>query len=245
MAWYKDWFGEDYLKVYPHRDEREAKTQVDFVVSVLPLQAGDRVLDLGSGMGRHAIELSRRGLRVACLDLSSVLLKLAKQKGDEVCCAHFVRADMRFIPFAETFDAVLSLFTTFGYFKTDVENQQTLVGIHNALKPGGWFFLDYLNKDLVVKSLAPRDFRIENGFEILQERHYNQKEQRIEKKIKIKENGRVRTYRESVRLYTLAEMQAMLSAAKLTLLKTFGDFDGSDFTASSPRLILVGRREKH
>jgi SAM-dependent methyltransferase len=209
------------------------------------LNAGDCVLDLGSGMGRHAIELSRRGLRVACLDLSSVLLKLAKQKSDEVCCAHFVRADMRFIPFAETFAAVLSFFTTFGYFKTDAENQRTLASLHTALKPGGWFFLDYLNKDFVVNSLVPRDSRVENGFEILQERHYNQSEQRIEKKIKIKENGRVRAYRESVRLYTLAEMQAMLTAAGLKLLKTFGDFDGSDFTASSPRLILVGRREKN
>jgi hypothetical protein len=140
---------------------------------------------------------------------------------------------------------VLSFFTTFGYFKTDAENQRTLVSLHTALKPGGWFFLDYLNKDFVVNSLVPRDSRVENGFEILQERHYNQSEQRIEKKIKIKENGRVRAYRESVRLYTLAEMQAMLTAAGLKLLKTFGDFDGSDFTASSPRLILVGRREKN
>lgn len=245
MAWYKDWFGEDYLKVYPHRDEREAKVQVDFVAKVLPLKVGDCVLDLGCGTGRHAVELSQRGYRVACLDLSSVLLRLAKKRSDLVCRAHFVRADMRRIPFAAVFDAVLSFFTTFGYFKRDDENLQTLISIREALKPGGWFFLDYLNKEFVVKSLIPSDAFSINGYEILQERRYNQKEERVEKKIKIIENGRVREYRESVRLYTLAEMQAMLAAAGLTLVKTFGDFDGSDFTIASPRLILVGRREKN
>jgi len=244
MAWYKDWFGEDYLRVYPHRDEREAKTQVDFVAKVLPLKVGDPVLDLGCGTGRHAIALSELGYRVTCLDLSSVLLTLAKQKSDEVCSAWFVRADMRHIPFVDAFGAVLSFFTTFGYFKTDDENQQTLVSIQNALKPEGWFFLDYLNKQLVLKCLVARDSRSENGFEVLQERRYNQTDERIEKKIVIKENGRLREYRESVRLYTITEMQAMLAAAGLKLVRTFGDFDGSEFVGASPRLILVGRREK-
>ncbi len=243
MAWYKEWFGEDYLKVYPHRDDREAKTQVDFVAKFLQLINGARVLDLGCGMGRHAVELSQRGYCVACLDLSSVLLHLAKKRSGLTCRAHFVQADMRRIPFAGVFDAVLIFFTTFGYFKEDEENRRTLVSIREVLKPGGWFFLDYLNKEFVVSGLVPSDSCFRNGYEILQERRYNQKEQRIEKKIKIKENGQVREYRESVRLYTLAEMQAMLTVAGLTLAKTFGDFDGSDFTSASPRLILAGKRE--
>jgi SAM-dependent methyltransferase len=243
MAWYKDWFGEDYLKAYPHRDDTEAKAQIDFVVKILSLPAGARVLDVGCGRGRHAIALCRMGYRVTCLDLSPVLLRLAKQKSEQVCCARFVQADMRRIPFAAVFDAVMSLFTTFGYFKTDEQNQQTLVSIGTALKPGGWFFLDYLNKDFVVKNFVARDCRADEGFEISQERTYNQKDQRIEKKIRMKENGRLREYSESVRLYTLNEMQAMLAAAGLRLMNTFGDFDGSDFSAGSPRLILVGKRE--
>ncbi len=202
------------------------------------------MLDLGCGNGRHANELSQRGYHVTCLDLSNVLLDLAKEKSaGETCCIRFVRADMRHIPFANAFDSVVSFFTTFGYFKTDAENLQTLKSIEAALKPGGSFFQDYMNKEYVVKNLVPLDSRQVNGFEIIQERHYNRAEERIEKKITLKENGEVREYFESVRLYTLEEMRDLLAKTSLRLEKTFGDFDGSSFSSESPRLLLVGKKE--
>ncbi|MCH8871795.1 methyltransferase domain-containing protein [candidate division KSB1 bacterium] len=244
MTWYKDWFGEDYLKVYPHRDEVEAKKQVDFVAKVLDLKLAQQILDLGCGNGRHANELSGKGYHVTCLDLSSVLVSLAKEKyGSASCCIRFVRADMRHIPFANAFDSVVSFFTTFGYFKTDAENLQTLKSIQAALKPGGSFFQDYLNKEYVVENLVPRDSRQVNGFEIIQERQYNRTAERIEKKITLKENGEAREYFESVRLYTLEEMKSLLAKTRLKLEKTFGDFDGSSFNSKSPRLLLVGKKE--
>ncbi len=245
MTWYKDWFGEDYLKVYPHRDEVEAKKQVDFVVKVLGLKPAQKILDLGCGNGRHANEFSGKGHPVTCLDLSAVLLSLGKGKYSPAsCCVRFVRADMRHIPFANAFDSVVSFFTTFGYFKTDAENLQTLKSIQTALKPGGSFFQDYLNKEFVIKNFVPVDSRQVNGFEIIQERNYNRAEERIEKKITLKENGEVREYFESVRLYTLAEMKGLLSKTRLKLEKTFGDFDGSSFHSKSPRLLLVGKKER-
>lgn len=244
MTWYEDWFGEDYLRVYPHRDEAEAEKQVEFVESILSLKPSQQLLDLGCGSGRHANELSRRGYHVTCLDLSAVLLHLAKEKyGAQECCLRFVRADMRYIPFADTFDAVLSFFTTFGYFKTDEENLMTLQSMRAALKPEGVFVQDYMNKDFTIANLVPRDARVQDGVEVIQQRRYNREDERIEKRITLKAHGQVREYFESVRLYTLAEMEEMLQKANLTLKATYGDFDGSPFSTSSPRLILVGKRE--
>lgn len=244
MTWYKEWFGEDYLKVYYHRDESEAKKHIDFVEEWLPLRKSNLILDLGCGSGRHATELFKRGYKVICLDLSSVLLNLARKRASkERCCLYFVQADMRYIPFREAFDAILSFFTTFGYFKKDEENLQTLKSIEEALNRGGKFFLDYLNKHHVITHLVPQDRRHENGYEIIQERFYNQREERIEKKITIKENSQVREYFESVRLYSLDEMKNMLTKAGLKLLHCFGDFDGSPFNRESPRLILLGKKE--
>lgn len=245
MTWYKDWFGKDYLKVYPHRDEQEARRQVAFVTKVLRLTPDMRILDLGCGSGRHALEMSRRGFHITCLDLSTVLLTLAKQRSaqENCCCPRFVRADMRYLPFSGSFGAVLSFFTTFGYFKTDAENWQTLKNIEGVLKPQGQFFLDYLNKSYVVDNLVPYDSRREDGFEIIQQRSYNKQEERIEKKIILKENGQIREYFESVRLYTIDEMKQLLANTALVLEKTYGDFDGSSFSDKRPRLILVGRKE--
>ncbi|MFQ5674629.1 MAG: class I SAM-dependent methyltransferase [bacterium] len=246
MAWYKDWFGEDYLRVYPHRDAAEAKRQVDFVTRTLDFQPKQKILDLGCGNGRHASELASRGYDVTCLDLSSELLSVARRESSsEPCCIHFVRADMRNIPFASAFDSVVSFFTTFGYFKSDEENIKTLHSIAGALKPQGTFLQDYVNKSYVVENLVPIDSRRQDGFEIVQERFYNRTDERIEKKITLKENSRVREYFESVRLYTLEEMKNLLAKTDLRLEKTFGDFDGSPFSAASPRLILIGRKERH
>lgn len=242
MNWYKEWFGEDYLKVYPHRDQAEATRQVDFVEKITPLNRSARILDLGCGNGRHAVELSHRGYQVTCLDLSTVLLTLAKQKSEQSCRVRFVQADMRQIPFVAAFDAVLSFFTTFGYFETDDENLRTLRAIQEALKPQGRFFQDYLNKSFVIHNLVPFDRQQDKGLELIQERRYNRARERIEKKITLKENGQVREYFESVRLYTLEEMKALMAKTELKLENTFGDFDGSPFGQESPRLILVGRK---
>ncbi len=243
MTWYKQWFGEDYLKVYPHRNEAEARAHIDFVERRLPIKPPQHVLDLGCGSGRHAHELARRGYEVTCLDLSAELLRLARTRlGATHGNPRFVRADMRFIPFPAVFDAVLSFFTTFGYFQREEENLQTLIAIREVLRPDGRFLLDYVNKAHVLHHLVPRDVRRDSGVEIVQERTYNRAAERIEKRIVLKENGRVREYRESVRLYTPAEMRELVDRAELLVEQTFGDFDGSAFSADSPRLILIGRR---
>ncbi len=242
--WFKDWFGQDYLKVYPHRNDEEAAAQIDFVERILPLQTNEKTLDLGCGNGRHALKLARRGFQMIGLDLSPVLLAMAGNTCKKTtCAARFVRADMRYLPFHRAFDSVVSFFTTFGYFETDEENLKTLNSIHRALKPKGRFLQDYLNKNFVLDNLVPRDARSDNDFEIIQERRYNREQERIEKKITLRDKDGKRVYFESVRLYTLGEMTALLRRANLTLNKTFGDFDGRPFDAGSPRLILVGQKE--
>lgn len=243
MTWYKDWFGEDYLKVYPHRDQKEAEYQVDFVRKALQLSHEDLILDLGCGNGRHANELASRGFKVTCLDLSPVLLRLAKKARRKVCCSRFVQADMRQIPFCGVFDSVLSFFTTFGYFDTDSENLRTLHSIEQAMKPGGTFFQDYLNKDHVIANLVPSDEKVIEDVRITQERRYDEEKERVEKKITIQSDGIAREYYESVRLYTIDEMRVLLARTGLELLDTYGDFDGRAFTEESPRLILTGKRK--
>jgi SAM-dependent methyltransferase len=243
MTWYRDWFGEDYLRVYPHRDSEEARAQVDAATKLLPLSREDTILDLGCGNGRHAVELAKRGYHVACLDLSMVLLRLAR-KNSKAYPLSFIRADMRHMPFTGAFDVVVSFFTTFGYFDSDSENLQTLLSMANALRPGGKFLQDYLNKPFVIDNIVPYDESKRHGMHIVQERQYNRRKERIEKKITIRSSGEVREYFESVRLYTLEEMDGLIAKTDLELQRTCGDFDGRPYAPTSPRLILLGSRRR-
>ncbi len=129
MAWYKEWFGEDYLELYSHRDESEAEEHVGFVERHLAGPKPRAVLDLACGAGRHTAALRRRGYRTLGVDLSLTLLVRAEGLPR-------VAGDMRRLPFAaESFDWVLNFFTSFGYFESERENFQVLEEAVRVLTP--------------------------------------------------------------------------------------------------------------
>jgi SAM-dependent methyltransferase len=240
--WYANWFGLDYIRLYPHRDTAEAKRQVDFLLQALPgLERDTRVLDLCCGAGRHTRLLAGRGFRVVGVDLSAALLAQAAGTGH-----HLARCDMRRLPFGPVFGLVTNFFTSFGYFSTDAENRQILEAIASVLTPGGQFLIDYLNPDQVRAGLVPESrTTLPDGSDVRQNRHVDEKTGRVEKDILIRNpGGEERTYRESVRLYTRDEMAGMIAGSGLTLEGVHGDFRaGAPFGSASPRMILTGRRE--
>jgi SAM-dependent methyltransferase len=151
MAWYREWFGEEYLGLYSHRDEQEAEAHVDFVERRLGRPAPRAVLDLASGAGRHTAALRRRGYRALGVDLSLTLLAHARGLPR-------VAGDMRCLPFAAgSFGWVLNFFTSFGYFEKEAENLQVLEQICRALAPRGQFLIDLMNRAYTLRHLQPHE----------------------------------------------------------------------------------------
>ena len=52
--WFEEWFGEEYLQLYPHRDAAEAERAVALILDRVGFAPGWRVLDVACGAGRHA-----------------------------------------------------------------------------------------------------------------------------------------------------------------------------------------------
>lgn len=121
MVWYEESFGSDYLMVYKHRDVQGASEEVQKMSSLLQLKKYAEVLDLCCGMGRHSMALHELGYRVTGVDLSETLLNEAR-KLDIDSQVYWIQGDMRNLPVTNTYDAVLNLFTSFGYFEEDAEN---------------------------------------------------------------------------------------------------------------------------
>ncbi|WP_022835959.1 class I SAM-dependent methyltransferase [Salisaeta longa] len=243
MAWYETWFGSElYQQVYAHRDAAEAAQLVDLIEATARPSAAARVLDVGCGHGRHARALARRGYRVTGVDLSEDAIRDAKrQAAAEGLSIDFRTGDMRVPVCRGCFDGVVNLFTAFGYFADDADNQQALAAMTTALRPGGWFVQDFLNAPQVRATLAPESVDTVAGHTVRQRRWIA--DGRVHKTITVGTNGASTTYRESVRLYTRDDFRQMYEAVGLTLVDTFGSYEGAPYDATQPRLILCARRE--
>ena len=235
MTWYQEWFGEEYLELYAHRDEHEARRQVAFFIEQFG-GVGGPVLDLACGMGRHVTELLASGYRVVGCDLSFTMLQAGRQEYGGMPVA---RADMRQLPFfTASFAALVNFFTSFGYFATEEENEQVVDEMARVLEPGAVFLFDYLNVERELQKLVQRETLETPMGEVRIERWFDSSDRSINKRITI---GQKR-YLERVRGYELSEISNMFAACKLSIRTAFGDFDGSPFAATSPRLILVGTK---
>jgi 2-polyprenyl-3-methyl-5-hydroxy-6-metoxy-1,4-benzoquinol methylase len=148
MEWWKEYFDEPYAKAILESFEERASGEVDFIEDVLSLPGNAKILDLCCGLGRHSIELAKRGYKVTGVDVTGDYLETARNKTKKrEVKIDFIESDMRDISFNKKFDAVINMFTSFGFFEEENDNFKVLKNVSNALKPGGKFLIDVINRD--------------------------------------------------------------------------------------------------
>ena len=244
--WYEDFFGEEYLHLARSGSPDElTAAQVDFVVDALELTAESRVLDLACGHGRHSLELARRGYQVAGLDLSAPSLAVARDAAaQERLDIAFNECDMREIPYEDEFDAVVNLFTAFGYFESDADDRRVLQGVARALRPRGGFLVDTIHPPWLYRHFEPHGWsELDDGTVFLEDRSLDLRRGRIDARwVSMRPDGARSELWSSVRLYTLADLATMLADAGLEVERAFGGFDGSELGIDSRRMIVLARK---
>jgi len=251
MPWYEEFFGEDYMRFHLVGGQREADrapAECDFIVNALGLKQGDRVLDLCCGQGRHAIELAKRGLAVTGADLSEYLLGLARQAATQwAATVRFHCGDMRELPWDDEFDAVIIMFTAFGYFDSEEDNDKVLREVRKVLRPGGRLLLDLPNRDVFLNLIADgqRTWYKHEGHLILDEHTRDSDRRRLRlRRIIVAPDGTRRQTGHDLREYTYPEIVDLLARAGLQSQRTFADLNMTEFSADSRRMLVVARRPK-
>ncbi len=237
--WFVEAFKAGYLDIYPHRDLAGAKREAEFLVA---RGVGGLVIDVCCGYGRHCKALRDLGARAFGVDLSTDLLERALALYPDLS-GRIVCGDARALPFASsTADAVVSLFSSFGYFGEEGD-RGLLLEVGRVLRPGGIFVLDLLNPERVRTDLVPLSSSSRAGLEVEERRSLADGGRRVIKEVRHRaSDGSTRSWREDVRLYAAAELEPWLAAAGIGIEAVRGDFDGSAASDRSPRQILVGRR---
>lgn len=238
--WFAEWFDSPYYHtLYKSRDEKEAQHTLDNLLQALHLPSGARLLDLACGKGRHSRYLAEKGFDVTGLDFSDASIAYARQFEHERLA--FYQHDMRFLFRINYFDAVMNMFTSFGYFDSDSDHLLALKNVQGGLKPGGLFLLDYFNSDWIRKNLLREDVKTVEGIEFHMKR--NIRGEHVYKTIEFAVGSKQFHYQERVRLFTKADFESLFREAGLDLIQSYGDYDLGDFDATtSRRLILIAQK---
>ena len=241
-GWWDGYFDETFVDIYrdfltPERTERE----VMGLREMAPLPPDAEVLDLACGWGRHSVALARAGFRVTGLDWSQTLLSRARKRAEAAGVpVDFVHGDMREIPWTGRFDAVLSLYSSLGYFLSDDEDLRVLRGARQALRPGGTFVMETMHRDHIVAGFAERDWwETEGGATVWVEREFDAVDgvsREWTRWTRGRESGE--KYHE-LRIRSATEWDRLLRAAGLLPVDWWGDWEMAPFLHSSEDLIVV------
>ena len=246
-AWYVDFFRNDYLNVYGHLfTEERAEKESAFVAGALKLKDGASVLDLCCGQGRHSVQLAERGLKVTGLDLNPDYVELAQQaaKASKVEI-ETVAADMREIPFANKFDAIVNMYSSFGYLESEAEDLKVLESAARALKANGRLLLDMLNREWAIDNYIQNDWHTgTDGTLYVERRDLDLATSRMHVHFIMVDpkGGRRESIGHIIRLYTLTEMTRLLERVGLRVTSVFGGFEAEEYGIGTRRMIVVAEK---
>ncbi len=245
--WFEDLFDSDFVRTLDNPKARDVERETNFIEESLAQPKGARILDLACGPGVHAISLAKRGYDVVGLDLSPMMLQLAKEfsaKSEQPI--QLVKGDMRDLDLENAFDGIYCWSTSFGFFEPD-ENLSVLMRVGRAIKPGGRFVLDIANRDFHAPRSPNMAWFQRPGVICMDEVHFNTLTSRLEvKRMAMFQEGRSRELAYSIRLYSLHEITGLLEVAGFRILEISGKraHRGAFFDTESPRIIAVCQRVK-
>jgi SAM-dependent methyltransferase len=238
--WFESFFETDeWIQLATTRDPERTEREASFVADQLP--PGACVLDLACGTGRVAAPLAARGFDVAGLDISQRALAIAREA---LPAADLRHGDMRQLPWPDkSFDTVVNLWTAFGYFETQDEDEQALAEIVRVLRPGGRFVLDTVNAVGLLRMLRPQSWQLlDDGTYFLENRSFDVASGRMRADWTFVKNGAARELSFEHRLYSAAEYGVLFRRAGLEPVAWYGDFDGGPLTIDTFRLVAVAER---
>ena len=240
MSWFTNWFDSPYYHtLYKNRDEKEAQVFIDNLIDYLQIPKGSKLIDIACGKGRHAKYFNKKGMDVVGVDLSQNSINTAKK--DENKNLQFLVHDMRENYQKDAFDVVTNLFTSFGYFENNKDEQKAINAMANNLKKEGILIIDFMNAKKVIANLVLKEQKTINNIQFDITRQV--KDGFIIKDIRITDGKEEQQFQEKVKAITLADYSEFITNAGLKIIDIFGNYKLDNFDEKiSDRLILICKK---
>ncbi len=223
--------------------QSSAKAEVENMVKLLNMEPSYRVLDLCCGTGRHSLYLSSQGFDVVGVDRTTTFIEKARQKAEQHNLkVEFVVSDMLDYCVSNSFNVVINLFGSFGYFDNPTNDLKVVKNMHASLRSGGKFLIETMGKEILAKEFQEKDWHEEGDTLVLAERKPIQNWGRMQTRwIVIKGNQRVE-HTVSIRSYSAVELSSLLSEAGFSKVEVYGDLEGLEYNHMAKRLVVIGHK---
>ena len=244
-AWWREFFESvDSIPLSFFPGEAETAEQIEGIISLLRLKQGELVADVCCGMGRHSIPLAQRGMQMVGLDASQMMLDIADEMAGAKDRPMLVRGDAARLPYRDaSFDAMVNLFDSFGYFLDDEQNLAALEETARCLKPGGRFLLETRNRayQILYAPYHQEVTRADGSIAIVRCR-YDRDEHRIVSRWTDPERPDRVLHEAAIRLYGLDELHELFDRVGLEVDGVFSEYDGREFDGWERMLIMLAHK---
>jgi SAM-dependent methyltransferase len=244
MAWHDDdAFWETWAPyLFSSQRIRDAAHESEQIVRLAQIGPGARVLDFCCGIGRHSLELARRGYRVTGADRTRSYLERARAQAAEWGLQiNFIQCDVRWPGLRERFDCAINMYTSFGYFESDEDNLRLLRSVRGALVDGGRLLIETEGKEVMARGFREREWwRHEDGTIGLQQRKVYRDWRRMETTwMLIRDRKLVWESIVSSHIYSAAELREILEQAGFRHIDCYGSLAGAPYDQHAGGLIAV------
>ena len=241
-----DWISDYFERGYAQRwslgaPTRQVQADAKGLCALLHLTAGSHVVDIGCGHGRYALAFASHGAEVTAIDFADALLTRAKDlaaaSGAHV---HWVRGDMRQLPFRSGFASAGVLLDALGFFDTEEENTSVLCEAARVLKPGGRLALKVVNGGPVLDAFQETGREEHDGVVVTISRTLGFGPPRMTERIRI--SGGRGEYVRRQRLYRSEELRDTLDGLGFHVEGPFADPQRTPFQQASAAIWIVAQR---
>jgi ubiquinone/menaquinone biosynthesis C-methylase UbiE len=244
IGWWTDFFP-TFRVAFDIIPQRVTNAQVRYVIDKLNLAKGKKFLDCPCGIGRIAIPLARKGIKVTGVDITtSYLDELADRAQKGNINIELVNCDMRRISFNSKFDAAANIWTSFGFFEKDSDNMLVLKRLCDALKPGGRFLLHVVNRDWVVANFKARGWYWAKNTKIVEERNFDYSKSINYCTWYFIEDGEEKIFNISIRMYSYHEIIAMFKKAGFIDIEGFSTVNDDPVSRDNQMMFIFGTRPR-
>lgn len=237
----------------------KASDQIDQVHSLLGLDADQTpdsktasgtvrdVLDIPCGVGRHTAALAERGYSVTAVDATLPYLDAARERVEEngtvpEASVEFVHEDMRSFRREESYDLVINLYTSFGYFEDRADDERTARNFFASLRPGGRLVMSLASKETLAAKFEERTWDERDGAYMLEVHAISDDWSWMENRWILIHDGKVHEFEVSHRLYSAYELRELLKRVGFSEVTVYDGLDGSDFDENAEKLVVVAEK---